>query len=87
MNQAEKRHKEIRERIKAGKATPLTKVIRQHCIDCMGWQPAEVARCTSKECILHPFRMGKNPLIKKRVLSEEQKKKMVARLAKARQSK
>lgn len=39
--------------------------IRSHCVECMGGQVQEVARCTALECSLYPFRMGKNTLHKK----------------------
>jgi len=32
--------------------------IRQFCLTCMGGDLAEVRRCASSECPLHPFRMG-----------------------------
>ena len=39
--------------------------IRSHCIECMGGQVHEVARCTSPQCSLYPFRMGKNTMHQK----------------------
>jgi hypothetical protein len=39
--------------------------IRSHCVECMGGQVHEIQRCTSPECSLFPFRMGKNTLHKK----------------------
>lgn len=39
--------------------------IRSHCVECMGGQVQEVARCTALKCSLYPFRMGKNTLHKK----------------------
>ena len=32
--------------------------IKAQCLECMGWQRAEVARCTSTLCPLYPFRRG-----------------------------
>lgn len=40
--------------------TPL-KAIRAFCVLCIGVQPKMVAKCTATNCVLHPFRMGKNP--------------------------
>ena len=40
--------------------TPL-RAIRRHCIECMGGQVYEVKHCTSPECNLYPYRMGRNP--------------------------
>lgn len=38
--------------------TPL-QAIRKRCLWCMNDQAYEIPLCTSKECALHPFRMGK----------------------------
>lgn len=46
-----------KERIK----NPLT-AIRSHCVECFGGAPRQVAECTSKNCSLWPFRMGKNTM-------------------------
>jgi hypothetical protein len=35
--------------------------IRNHCVECMGWNVAEVERCTSPDCWLYPHRLGKTP--------------------------
>ena len=32
--------------------------IRNHCMECMGYQISEIKRCTAKECWLFPFRPG-----------------------------
>ena len=37
---------------------PPSKAIRAHCLECCGWNAAEVARCTATECHLWPYRMG-----------------------------
>lgn len=34
------------------------KAVREKCLDCCCWDSAEVRRCTSVNCPLHPFRMG-----------------------------
>lgn len=60
------------------------KAIRAKCLDCCGGMPSEVRDCTIESCALHPFRMGKNPFRKKRVLTDEQRQEMANRLAKAR---
>jgi hypothetical protein len=36
------------------------KAIRQHCLQCVGWVPSEVRRCTGKLCPLYPYRLGSN---------------------------
>jgi hypothetical protein len=42
---------------------PILKVIRSKCLDCSGGQPSEVRYCPVEACPLHPYRMGKNPLL------------------------
>lgn len=46
-------------------ARPLLSVIRTKCLDCCGEQPSEVAKCTSCDCALWPYRLGSNPLRQK----------------------
>jgi hypothetical protein len=40
---------------------PLAQVIRKKCLDCCGFQPSEVRKCTHTLCPNWPYRMGKNP--------------------------
>lgn len=40
--------------------TPV-KAIRLKCLDCSGFQAAEVRQCPVTDCPLYPYRMGKNP--------------------------
>ena len=63
--------------------TPL-KAIKQFCYECCGENRSEVRGCTSTTCALKPFRLGKNPYIKHKGLSEEQKELARQRLADAR---
>ena len=63
--------------------TNPVKAIRAKCLDC-NYTSQEVDLCPCKDCALWPFRHGKNPYRAKRVMSEEQKKAAVVRLAKAR---
>jgi len=44
---------------------PLSKAVRQNCIDCQGGSTVEVGRCTVTRCPLWPFRAG-NPWRKPR---------------------
>lgn len=60
------------------------KAIREFCIDCCGGVPGEVKTCTSANCALHPFRLGKNPYRAKREMTDEQKEAAKVRLAEAR---
>lgn len=55
-------------------------VIRAHCIICIG--EGSPNDCTSKDdCMLYPFRMGKNPRRIVRELTQEQREAAVKRLA------
>ena len=62
------------------------KAIREKCLDCNN-TANEVKLCPCVDCALYPFRLGKNPFRKKRVLTEDQKEAAVLRLAKSRGSK
>jgi len=68
------------------KKSPL-KAIRAKCLECSNYQHKEVTLCPVTDCDLFPYRFGKNPYLKKRVLSEEQKQVLVDRLKHARESK
>lgn len=53
--------------------TSPAKVIRDHCLDCMGGSREEVKRCTAeKSCKLFPWRLGKNPYRKKKEYTDEE---------------
>ena len=59
--------------------------IREKCLDCChGAQ--EVRYCVAVDCPLWPFRMGKNPFVK-REMTEEQREASKDRLKKAREAK
>ncbi len=65
--------------------SPL-RAIKQYCLDCSGDSVFERKECPSKDCPLYPFRLGKNTFRKKRILTEEQKQKNIARMEKVRNS-
>ena len=67
--------------------TSPIKAIRAKCLDCCCDQREEVKLCPATTCPLYPFRLGKNPNRKARVMTDEQKKAAAERLAKARESK
>ena len=46
--------------------TPIMKVIRSKCLDCVGYSEAEVRKCVATDCALWPYRMGKNPFLSKK---------------------
>jgi hypothetical protein len=60
------------------------KAIRARCLDCCCGSPSEVRKCVSIDCRSWPFRMGKNPLRVKRLLSDKQKREMAGRLGRRR---
>ncbi len=62
--------------------TPM-KAIRAKCLDCNG-TANEVKLCPCTDCALWPFRLGKNPNIKPRNLTEEQRQAAAERLKNAR---
>lgn len=41
------------------------KTMRAKCMDCCGGAAKEVRLCGAYDCALWPFRMGKNPFLKK----------------------
>jgi len=67
--------------------TNPVKAIRDHCKHqcCVGDQDSW-KECHIESCMLHPFRLGKNPFRKKRELTDEQLQIARERLAKARAS-
>lgn len=66
--------------------TNPVKAIRAYCIGCVG-SSYEVKNCPAEECELWNFRFGKNPFRAKRELTEEQKRAVAERFAKARERK
>lgn len=67
-------------------STPM-KAIRIKCLDCCAGSSHEVRLCPIKDCSLYPYRLGKNPNIKERKLTEEQKEVLRERVKKARDKK
>lgn len=65
-------------------ATNPVKAIREKCLDCCCGSFTEVEKCTVTKCALYPFRFGKNPYRQPRVLTDEQRAEMAARLSKIR---
>ena len=63
------------------------KAIREFCLDCCGDSTSMVKECTSVNCALHPFRLGKNPYRTKREMTDEQREAAKIRLAEARKKK
>ncbi len=46
---------------RTGKKRPSVKIMRRFCLDCQGNNMAFVRECETKNCLIHPFRFGKNP--------------------------
>ena len=65
--------------------TPM-KAIRAKCLDCSCNQRDEIKYCPVDKCPLYPFRLGKNPYLKKREYTEEQKAQMLERLARGKEN-
>lgn len=55
------------------------KIMRQKCLDCVGFQASEVRKCVCTDCPLFPYRMGKDPFKSAKCKA----KKMHGNLAKA----
>jgi hypothetical protein len=65
--------------------SPL-KTIRLHCLSCND-TAMEVKLCPCVNCLLYPFRFGKDPRRKVREYTEEQKALMADRMKNAREAK
>ena len=44
-----------------GRGRPSVKLIRRFCLECMGGSQLLVRKCSSTNCAIFRFRMGKNP--------------------------
>ena len=60
--------------------TPL-RAIRAKCLDCMGGNAAEVRHCPSEGCPLYHLRMGHNPNLSRREMSDAEREAVASRLA------
>lgn len=47
-----------RRRRKKGEVASRKEAVRNFCLECMGYQIAEVRRCTATQCWLYPWRLG-----------------------------
>ncbi len=59
------------EEIKINEILTQMKAIRANCLDCMCYQPGEVAKCSHTECALYPYRFGVSPKGFKKVVQIE----------------
>lgn len=46
---------------RTGSKRPPVKVMRQFCLSCMGGSKEAVKECSTIDCLIYPFRFGKNP--------------------------
>jgi hypothetical protein len=44
-----------------GGKRPSVKVMRKFCLECEGDSKEAVKECSIGDCLIHPFRFGKNP--------------------------
>lgn len=61
--------------------TPL-RAIREKCLDCCCGSAHEVKMCVCEDCTLYPFRLGKNPNIKRRAFTDEERAAAAERMRK-----
>ena len=59
------------------KPTSPLRAIRSYCLSCCMESQQEVRLCPATECVLHDFRMGRNPFRKSYPMSEEHKQKLM----------
>lgn len=64
--------------------TPL-RAIRAKCIDCSAGSMKEVRECVMLDCPLYPYRLGKSPNRKPRILTDEEREALRQRMAKMRE--
>ena len=57
-----------------GKGRPSVRLIRKYCLWCMGGSWKLVKECPSKTCPFRAYRLGKNPKVTARKLSDKQLK-------------
>lgn len=53
------------------KVITKAKAIRLKCMDCSGFQPGEIQKCTCYDCPLYPFRFGNEKGLERIYISEE----------------
>ena len=46
-----------------GKKRISVKTMRKFCLECMGGTREAVKECSTIDCLIYPFRFGKNPLL------------------------
>lgn len=61
------------------------RAIRAKCIDCSAGSMKEVRECVMLDCPLYPYRLGKSPNRKPRILTDEEREALRQRMAKMRE--
>lgn len=61
----------------------VLQAVRKNCLECCAGSSEEVKACHLAKCPVYPFRFGKDPGRTKRVLSDEQKKRLSEGLQKS----
>jgi hypothetical protein len=46
---------------RTGNKRPSVKIMRRFCLECQGNSMVLIRECEIDDCLIHPFRMGKNP--------------------------
>jgi hypothetical protein len=46
-----------------GNKRPSVKIMRQLCLECISGDKKAVKECETGDCLIHPFRFGKNPAL------------------------
>jgi hypothetical protein len=70
---------------RTGDKRASVKVMRQFCLQCMSGSKEFVMECTTTDCLIHPYRFGKNPTragigaSKDQMTSVSQKRRTVSR--------
>ena len=67
------------------KILPPLRAIRAKCIDCSAGSMKEVRECVMLDCPLYPYRLGKSPNRKPRILTDEEREALRQRMAKMRE--
>ena len=62
----------------------VLRAVRLKCLNCSAGSSKEVEQCPITDCALYPYRFGRNPNIKKREMTEEQREAMKVNLENAR---
>lgn len=60
MNKTEQKYQKFLSDIKSSKRLSPLRAIRFQCLDCCDYRPSDVQTCPTEDCVLYPFRFGKN---------------------------